>query len=52
MTNYVFGVVKIFVLCRETGGEFEKNIETTEVRYFSKEELPDRLAEEKHRKAG
>lgn len=52
VTNYVFGVVKIFVLCRETGGEFEKNIETTEVRYFSKEELPDRLAEEKHRKAG
>ena len=48
VTNYVFGVVKIFVLCRETGGKFEENIETTEVRYFGREELPKQLAEEKN----
>lgn len=30
--NYVYGVVKIFVLCRMVGGAFEENIETTEIR--------------------
>ena len=43
---YAYGVVKIFYLCEVLGGEFVENIETTESRYFSKEELPE-LAEHK-----
>ena len=43
---YAYGVVKIFYLCGVIGGEFAENIETSESRYFSKEELPP-LAEEK-----
>lgn len=43
---YAYGVVKIFYLCKVLGGEFIENIETTESRYFSKEELPE-LAEHK-----
>ena len=43
---YAYGVVKIFYLCDVIGGEFAENIETTESRYFSKEELPQ-LAVEK-----
>lgn len=45
--NHVFGVVKIFVLCKAVGGAFEKNIETTEIRYFGRDELPQELAAEK-----
>ncbi len=45
--NYVYGVVKIFVLCRYEGGEFEENIETTGIGFFSKDELPTNLASEK-----
>ena len=44
---YAYGVCKVFVLCERVGGKFEKNIETTETRYFSLEELPLNLAEEK-----
>ena len=47
VTNYVYGVVKIFVLCKFKGGKFEKNIETTETGFFSREEIPDNLAIEK-----
>lgn len=47
VTNYVYGVVKIFVLCRYESGEFEDNIETTEIGYFGKEEIPDNIAVEK-----
>ena len=43
---YVYKVIKIFYLCRPLGGEFVKNIETSESRYFSENELPE-LAEEK-----
>lgn len=43
---YVYGIVKIFYLCEETGGEFTENIETTAAAYFSEEELPP-LAGEK-----
>lgn len=43
---YAYGVVKIFYLCEVLGGEFMENIETSESRYFSEEELPV-LAEEK-----
>ena len=46
---YAYGVCKVFVQCSVIGGEFEQNIETTEYRYFSIEELPD-LATEKNTK--
>ena len=45
--NYIYGIIKIFVLCRAIGGEFAQNIETTETAYFSAEELPELLAVEK-----
>ena len=44
---YAYGVCKIFVLCDVIGGEFVENIETTEIKYFSLDELPNNLAEEK-----
>ena len=44
---YAYGVCKIFVLCNAISGEFIPNIETTEIKYFSLEELPNNLAEEK-----
>lgn len=44
---YAYGVCKIFVLCRRTGGEFSENIETTEIKYFAEDELPENLAVEK-----
>ena len=37
---FIFGVVKIFYLCRATGGDFVPNIETTERKYFAWDELP------------
>lgn len=45
--NYIYGIIKIFVLCRAIGGEFAQNIETTETANFSAEELPEQLAVEK-----
>lgn len=47
---YAYGVCKVFVLCNVTGGEFTKNIETTEIKYFSLDEIPSNLAEEKTNK--
>lgn len=47
---YAYGVCKVFVLCDIIDGEFIKNIETTEVKYFSLDELPNNLAEEKTNK--
>lgn len=44
---YACGVCKIFVLCNVIGGEFIENIETTEIKYFSLDEIPNNLAEEK-----
>lgn len=44
---YAYKVCKIFLLCSVLGGSFEKNIETTESRYFGVDELPV-LAEEKN----
>ena len=44
---YAYGVCKVFVLCAITGGAFAENSETTEIRFFSLEELPANLAEEK-----
>jgi len=48
---YAYGVCKVFVLCELLGGEFVKNIETTEIKYFSLDELPENLATEKTTKA-
>lgn len=45
---YAYGVCKIFVLCNVIGGKFVENIETTEIKYFSLDELPNNLAEEKN----
>lgn len=44
---YVYGVVKIFYLCEEIGGDFVPNIETTEIAYFTQEDIPE-LAYEKN----
>ena len=51
VTNYLFGVVKTFVLCQPISGAFAENIETTEVRYFAMDELPAKLAVEKTTRA-
>lgn len=45
--NYAYGVLKMFVLCELESGHFKKNIETIEIGFFSKEDLPDHLAVEK-----
>ena len=47
VTNYAYGVVKAFVMCRYESVNFEKNIETTEIAFFGKDEIPDHLAVEK-----
>ena len=48
VTNYAYGVIKIFVLCSITGCDsFEKNIETTEAVFFDRSSLPEKLAVEK-----
>lgn len=44
---YAYGICKVFVLCRVTGGTFSENSETTETGYFSLDALPHPLAEEK-----
>lgn len=44
---YAYGVCKVFVLCEIINGKFTENIETTEIEYFSLEDLPLNLAEEK-----
>ena len=49
VTNYAYGVCKIFVVCSVIGGTFVENIETTECRYFAENELPT-LAAEKNSK--
>ena len=47
---YAYGVCKIFVLCNIVAGEYIENIETTEIKYFLLDEIPDNLAEEKTNK--
>ena len=44
---YVYGVCKILVMCEIIGGEFKENIETTEMKYFALDELPENFANEK-----
>lgn len=46
-TNYAYGIIKIFMLCKYEGGEFEDNIETTEAEFFDKSAIPNNLAVEK-----
>lgn len=43
---YAYGVCKVFLLCKVTGGSFVENIETIGYDYFAMDELPV-LAEEK-----
>ena len=47
---YAYNICKVFVLCELIGGRFRENLETTESRYFSLDELPS-LAEEKNTRA-
>ena len=47
---YAYGVCKVFTLCDVISGEFEKNIETTEIKYFSQDEIPNNLSDEKTNK--
>lgn len=47
---YAYGVCKVFVLCELLGGAFKENVETTEIKYFGQDELPDNLANEKNTK--
>jgi len=46
--NLPYGVIKLFVQCRAIGGAFDENIETTEIRYFDRDALPENLAVEKN----
>lgn len=47
VTNYAYGVVKTFLLCKCEGGAFEENLETTAIGFFGKDELPENLAVQK-----
>lgn len=47
VVNYVYGVVKIFVQCEYESGEFQDNIETTEIAFFDRDSIPENLAVEK-----
>lgn len=47
---YAYGITKIFMLCSLIGGEFMANTETTESRYFSRDDIPENLANEKNTK--
>ena len=44
---YAYGICKIFIMCEVIDGEFTENIETTEIKYFSLNELPENFANEK-----
>lgn len=46
---FAYGICKIFVLCDLLGGEFVPNIETTEIGYFSLDNLPN-VSEDKSNK--
>lgn len=46
---FAYGICKIFVLCDLLGGEFVPNIETTEMGYFSLDNLPN-VSEDKSNK--
>ncbi|MEO1770308.1 NUDIX hydrolase N-terminal domain-containing protein [Candidatus Enterococcus ferrettii] len=44
--RYAYGVCKVFILCQKLSGQFEQNIETLQIDWFSLSDLPE-LAEEK-----
>ena len=44
---YPYRICKIFIMCEIIDGEFKKNIETTETKYFSLNNLPENIANEK-----
>ena len=39
--NSLFSICKCYILCRNLGGEFVPNIETSETGYFSLDDLPE-----------
>ncbi len=41
LPDYAYGVCKIFIQCSVVGGQFRKNVETTECGYFSENDLPE-----------
>ena len=43
---YAYGICKIFIMCEVIDGEFTENIETTEIKYFSLNELPENCTRE------
>ena len=45
--KFIYSICKVIVLCELLGGEFVPNIETTEIKYFSLDEIPENLAKEK-----
>lgn len=45
--NYAYGVIKIFVMCDYTGGDFRDNIETCGIGLFKRDEIPENVAVEK-----
>lgn len=47
VTNYAYGIIKIFVMCNYVSGKFEDNIETTGIAFFDRDTIPDNLAMEK-----
>lgn len=51
VTNYAYGVVKTFMLCKLIDGSFRENIETTGTSFFERDALPEPLANEKCTKA-
>lgn len=49
--NLPYGVMKAFVLCRPEGeAHFEENAETTGIAWFSEDEIPEDMADEKNTK--
>ena len=42
---FAWGIAKSFVICRALGGEFERNSETTERGFFSRDRLPELYVE-------
>lgn len=45
--NYAYGVIKTFMLCKNDGGTFESNNETTQIDFFSLDDIPENLSTEK-----
>lgn len=47
---YAYSICKIFVLCHLLSGQFIDNIETTEIQYFDRDDLPSSLSSWKNNK--